>query len=295
MGLEAATYIDDLVITNPVAGDNVSQGDDHLRLIKNVVKATLPGLNRPMYLEQASVDLASATTPDLSTPASNYINITGTTQIDGFATEPAGFMRWLRFDGILTLNYNGTSHILPGGDDIVTAAGDHALVESLGSGNWRYVLYHRASGQALIASPIADATESVEGVSELASASEIRSANGGSQGNKVISAFGIEDAASPVALVDAAPVAVDWDAGLNFTLTVTASRQIGNPSNGQVGTFRTILVQGNDGTDRAITFGANFLGEVPTITDCDSARWYLLTIYCVSTSHFVVSSKRAKG
>lgn len=44
MGLESATYFDDLNTSNPAAGDNFSQGDDHLRLIKSVIKSTLPGL-----------------------------------------------------------------------------------------------------------------------------------------------------------------------------------------------------------------------------------------------------------
>lgn len=113
--------------------------------------------------------------------------------------------------------------------------------------------------------------------------------------NKVLTSDLLESAAAGVALTDAATVAVDWDAGINFTLTVTASRAIGNPTNGQPGTWRTILVQGNDTTDRTITFANQYLGEVPTITDCDSGRWYLLMIYCVSTTHFVVSSKKANG
>jgi hypothetical protein len=94
--------------------------------------------------------------------------------------------------------------------------------------------------------------------------------------------------AAPAALVDAAPVAVDWLAAINFTLTVTAARQIGNPANGQPGTWRTILVQGNDGTDRAITFGNQFGGSVPTITDCDNVKKYLLSLYCKTTSQFLV-------
>lgn len=45
MGLEAATYINQLVATNPVgATDPRSQGDDHLRLIKLVLQNTLPAL-----------------------------------------------------------------------------------------------------------------------------------------------------------------------------------------------------------------------------------------------------------
>jgi hypothetical protein len=40
MGLETGTYISDLVVTNPTASDPKSQGDDHLRLLKNTIKAT---------------------------------------------------------------------------------------------------------------------------------------------------------------------------------------------------------------------------------------------------------------
>lgn len=98
-----------------------------------------------------------------------------------------------------------------------------------------------------------------------------------------------------VALTDAAPVAIDWDDAENFTLTVTADRMIANPTNGRPGTRRTVLVQGNDGTNRTITFDDEYLGTVPTITDCDDAKWYLLTIFCVSATHFVVSSQVAKG
>ena len=95
-------------------------------------------------------------------------------------------------------------------------------------------------------------------------------------------------------LVDAATVAVDWAASINFGLTVTADRQIGNPSNGEVGTYRTILVQGNDATARTITFAGNFLGVVPTITDCTSTKWYLFTLLCITTSHFLVTAVQAK-
>jgi hypothetical protein len=113
--------------------------------------------------------------------------------------------------------------------------------------------------------------------------------------NKVLTTDLVESASAGVALTDAATVAVDWDAGINFTLTVTANRAIGNPTNGQPGTWRTIMVQANSTTDRTVTFGNQYLGEVPTITDCDSDRWYLLSIYCHTTTHFVVSSKKAKG
>jgi hypothetical protein len=38
MALETATTIDELVTSNPASGDAVSQGDEHLRLIKSVLQ-----------------------------------------------------------------------------------------------------------------------------------------------------------------------------------------------------------------------------------------------------------------
>lgn len=46
MGLEAATYISELVTSNPPSSDLQSQGDDHLRLIKAVLQATFPNATR---------------------------------------------------------------------------------------------------------------------------------------------------------------------------------------------------------------------------------------------------------
>jgi hypothetical protein len=46
MGLETATYISDLVPTNPVGGtDPKSQGDEHIRTIKAALLATFPSIN----------------------------------------------------------------------------------------------------------------------------------------------------------------------------------------------------------------------------------------------------------
>lgn len=43
MGLESGSFISNLQISNPTTGDPVSQGDDHLRLIKSVLKTQFPG------------------------------------------------------------------------------------------------------------------------------------------------------------------------------------------------------------------------------------------------------------
>jgi hypothetical protein len=43
MSMESTTTIAGLVAANPTAGDPFSQGDDHLRMIKDVLKKTFPG------------------------------------------------------------------------------------------------------------------------------------------------------------------------------------------------------------------------------------------------------------
>ena len=45
MALETGTYIDDLVAANPEPTDELNTIDDHARLIKSVLKASLPGLD----------------------------------------------------------------------------------------------------------------------------------------------------------------------------------------------------------------------------------------------------------
>lgn len=56
MPLESATYIDDLVVTNPDAGDVVAQGDDHLRLLKSVLKNTFPNIDAAVSASVAQIN-----------------------------------------------------------------------------------------------------------------------------------------------------------------------------------------------------------------------------------------------
>ncbi|WP_127524084.1 hypothetical protein [Mesorhizobium sp. Z1-4] len=109
--------------------------------IDDVMRVTFGMLGRQF----AADTIASATTTDLSTKPAQAITVTGTTTITGLGTVKAGTIKFLTFSGALTLTHNGTSLILPGGANISTAAGDAAIVESLGSGNWRCLNYMLAA------------------------------------------------------------------------------------------------------------------------------------------------------
>ena len=60
MGLETGNYITDFTITNPTASDNVSQGDDHLRLVKKLVKQSFPSVDQAVNAIHTSTSAPSA-------------------------------------------------------------------------------------------------------------------------------------------------------------------------------------------------------------------------------------------
>ena len=211
------------------------------------------------------------------------VNITGPTTITGLGTVNSGALRVLVFAGILTFTHNGTSLILPGAANITTAAGDVAVMVSLGSGNWKCIAYQSASGILQAAS------QTAAGIAELATAAEVRNGTAG----KIIDPAILAGAGAIVSLTDAATIAVDWNAFINADVTLTDNRALGNPTNVQVGTFRTITAKGSSSTNRTMTFGSNYEGDIPTLTDIDDGKWYMLTLFALTATHIVLTSVTA--
>lgn len=111
---------------------------DNQRVIQAVVRAAVAG----------DGTIASAATTDLSTVNDGDITVTGTTTITGLGTLTAGVKKVLTFSGSLILTHNATSLILPGAANITTAAGDVAVMRSLGSGNWKCIAFQPAAGNS---------------------------------------------------------------------------------------------------------------------------------------------------
>ena len=57
MALETGTYISDLNPLNPTSSDPKSQGDDHLRLIKDALKTTFPNVTGAVTATHAELSL----------------------------------------------------------------------------------------------------------------------------------------------------------------------------------------------------------------------------------------------
>ena len=91
MAKETATYISQLVATNPVAADSVSVGDDHLRMLKTVLKTQFSGLTGTTAItsteaEMNYLDLATLGTSADSkglTQASGVVTIAGDVVVSG--------------------------------------------------------------------------------------------------------------------------------------------------------------------------------------------------------------------
>lgn len=134
------------------------------------------------------------------------------------------------------------------------------------------------------------ASETVQGAVEMATSAELWQA---ATGAKAIMAEDLETASAAQSLTDGATVSFDWNSGINRDLTIAGNRTLGNPSNGQPGTWRTVWVRGNDGTPRTLSFGANYGGDLPVLGDITSGRQYLISIYCASTNYFIAMAHRA--
>jgi len=78
MSVETAAWVTQLVSTNPVVGDPVGEGDDHLRMLKTVLKNSFPSTS------------TTAVVPNMSGQSSKVLTNDGTDTAWGAAGDPAG-------------------------------------------------------------------------------------------------------------------------------------------------------------------------------------------------------------
>ena len=67
MGLESGTQISDLNANNPTPQDKRREGDDHLRLIKQVLKTTFPNINGVVNPTLAEINYLQGVTSSIQT------------------------------------------------------------------------------------------------------------------------------------------------------------------------------------------------------------------------------------
>jgi len=143
MGLETGTYISDLNSSNPVAGDPVNEGDDHIRLVKSTVKATFPSITGAVTATHTELNLLDGVTAN--TTELNYVDITtlGTAQASKAVTVDASKdstgIRNLTISGTLTIGSNTATTlqaVYPVGSIYINAAVSTNPGTLLGFGTW---------------------------------------------------------------------------------------------------------------------------------------------------------------
>ena len=158
MALESGTYVKDLVSTNPPGTDAISQGDDHLRLIKSVLQNSFPSnSNAPII-------------PDVSGNGGKYLQVnSGATATEWATIRNRGYINRSQFD------YSNATTILIGAgsyevDDgsapetfywdsqltfVLGSGGSNASSSAIGTSQWQYIYMDES---AISASPLVAAS-----------------------------------------------------------------------------------------------------------------------------------------
>ena len=236
MGVETATFISQLSATNPLATDPISEGDDQIQLIKEVLQAQFTSLGASAVTGTAAelnlIDGYTGTTAEL-----NYNDITtlGTSENSKTVTQSAG--------GAIVLG--ATS-----GNQTVDVA-SHDLVDG----------GLKLAGTLVTAS----ATE----INLLDGKSAIGDALLGTA-----QTFTAGQRGEITTLTPAATVTIDMADSNNFTLTLDQTTAMANPTNDTAGQSGSIFMI-QDGTgSRTATWGTDWEfagGTAPTLTTTASA------------------------
>ena len=87
MGIESASYISELDDTNPVVGDPVGEGDDHLRLIKTVLQTQFSGLSGTTAVTTSEAELNYNDITTLGTVEASKVVTTDGSSVTNFVDK----------------------------------------------------------------------------------------------------------------------------------------------------------------------------------------------------------------
>lgn len=193
MALETGTYLHDLVTTNPLGTDPRSQGDNHLRLLKTVLKATFPGFAGRFSRVQAQGGTYTAVVNDSHSLL--RFTATATLNLPSAATAGSGYSLYVQaYGGVVTVDPDGAETV----NDAATlalASGTIALLTCTGTAwiamvvpSWSYASQGEAEAGtdnlkvmtplrtaqsiAALVPVVPDASTTVKGIVELATAAE---------------------------------------------------------------------------------------------------------------------------
>lgn len=199
--------------------------------------------------------LAANTVTDLGSVASNNILITGTTTINSFGTSAVASnpVYLLQFQSPLTITYNATSMILPGGANLTTAANSSALVEVIdpAMGYWRMIAYFSPSVSGSLG------TAASQNIGTSGANVPLLSGNNTWSGSNV---FNKQTYGPEVALAISAGAATpDFATGNNFSISTANSFTLNNPVNAPTSGGQSGIIRVNQtASGKTVSFGSAY-------------------------------------
>lgn len=280
---ETASAVNEVTIANAAtgAGPTISASGDNANVDLNLAGKGTGHAKAPVFGVNAVADATNRLA--VSSAASLFNNAGAGHQVKlnkNAAGDTASFL--------FQTGFSGRAEIGTTGDDDF-----HFKVSPNGSAFNESILINKTTGVVTFPSGLQEATTAVKGATELAAASEYRS---NAAGNLSLTPAEVWSAAGIVALTDAATVAVDMSAGLNFSVTLDGSRTLGNPTNTKVGQSGAIFAT-QDGTGgRALAFGSNWEfagGTAVVLSTAANAKDALFYFVQSSTSILVTGVMKA--
>ena len=258
MGVETATFISQLSATNPLATDPISEGDDQIRLVKDVLQKQFTTLGAAAVTTTAAelniLDTVTATATEL-----NYLDITtlGTSEASKVVTADANGDVTIA-DGAYDFDvasHDGTNGLLLGGTLVTATATELNLID----------------GYTGTTAELNTLDVTTQGTAEASKAVTSDGSLVTNFADGVVQRPEFKDyAETKTALSAAASVTCDISTGNVFTLTPDQNTTFvfSNPSpTGKSCAFTLIWTQ--DGSDRTITWPASVDwagGSAPAVT-----------------------------
>ena len=271
MGVETATFISQLSATNPLATDPISEGDDQIRLVKDVLQKQFTTLGAAAVTTTAAelniLDTVTATATEL-----NYLDITtlGTSEASKVVTADANGDVTIA-DGVYDFDvasHDGTNGLLLGGTLVTATATELNLIDGY-TGTTAELNYNDVTTLGTV--------EASKAVTAAASTATVNFAD------KILQRPELKDySETKTALSAAASVAIDLTEGNVFTITPDQNTTFTftNPSpTGKSCAFTLIWTQ--DGSDRTISWPASVDwagGSAPAVTS-GSAKIDIYTFF----------------
>ncbi len=172
MALESGTYIKDLVSTNPSGTDAISQGDDHLRLIKSVLQNSFPSTNDSPIIPEVEGNLDKylhVNSDGTATEWSELPPIPPTPVISGNGYFERSI---IQYDTASQIKMGSGSYELTDGSDpktyywnseltfVLGSGGSNSSSSAVGTDQWQYIYMDESaiSASPLVASSFLNST-----------------------------------------------------------------------------------------------------------------------------------------